>query len=73
MRPPQFQRKYPKPSTEGVTPTTSDVIPGEQASKAIITDVLTEEIAKEYFIENPDEDAETISSTSTANYDRDEG
>ena len=34
--------------------------------------MLTEEIAKEYLVQDPDEDAETISSTSTADYDRDE-
>ena len=60
------------PSTEEATPTTGDTPQGEQAPKAIVTDMLTEEIAKEYLVQDPDEDAETISSTSTADYDRDE-
>ena len=51
-------------------PTTSGTAQGEQ--KAIVTDMITEDVAKEYLVENPDEDAETISSTSTADYDRDE-
>ena len=58
--------------SKGVAPTTSDATQGEQASKAIVTDMLTEEIAKEYLVQDPDEDTETISSTSTADYDRDE-
>ena len=55
-----------------MTPTTSGPTQGEQVPKAIVTDMLTEEIAKEYLVQDPDEDAETISSTSTADYDRDE-
>ena len=44
-----------------------------KADRPVVTDMLTEEVAKEYVVENPDEDdAETISSTSTADYDRDE-
>ena len=60
------------PSTEEITLTTGDPPQEEQVPKAIVTDMLTEEIAKEYLVQDPDEDAETISSTSTANYDRDE-
>ena len=60
------------PSTEGTTPTTGDPPQEEQAPKAIVTDMITEDIAKEYLVQDPDEDVETISSTSTADYDRDE-
>ena len=60
------------PSTEEITPTTGDPLQEEQVPKAIVTDMITEEIAKEYLVQDPDEDAETISSTLTADYDRDE-
>ena len=55
-----------------ITPTTSGATQEEQSSKAIVTDMLTEDVAKEYVVEGSHEDAETISSTSTADYDRDE-
>ena len=52
------------PSTEEITLAIGDPPQEEQVSKAIVTDMLTEEIAKEYLVQDPDEDAETISSTS---------
>ena len=55
-------------------PQASEIPQGEPStSKAVITDVITEDIAKNYVVEDPDkDDVETISSTSTADYDRDD-
>ena len=55
---------------EPIKPSTST---GEQPDKIMVPDLVTKECADEYVVTDPEEDdTMTISSTSTADYDRDE-
>ena len=61
--------------TSTVTKETQETPPGKTDERILVPDVISQDMADEYTKEEKleeDSDAETISSTSTANYDREE-